>query len=111
MSEGGGRWYVFRRQFVADQKVATQHHVLYDQSLITKPKSGQEHRGQLLTQIANCHLDMGRAYSGWKVACKAVKELAGAACSQEARLVRARCLCHMEKRDEMYYEDDEEHEE
>ncbi|CAD7974180.1 unnamed protein product [Amoebophrya sp. A25] len=71
----------------------------------------KELRGQLLVSIANCQLDLGRAYSAHCSAVQAVKGLTQAGISAtEARLVRARSVVHMERRDEMYYEDEVEHE-
>jgi hypothetical protein len=61
-----------------------------------------EMKGRMLVHLANCHLAVTQPYSAHKIANQAVQTLlAGGCCCLEARLIRARSICYMERRDEM----------
>mmetsp|Transcript_53 Transcript_53/g.97 ORF Transcript_53/g.97 Transcript_53/m.97 type:complete len:534 (-) Transcript_53:398-1999(-) len=88
-------------------------------------RSVRELRAQALTSLANCFLQSGQWYSAYKhanLAVRAVTQLGGNKMSKkgssdplaelnstEARLARARAVTFMERRDEMYYDDEDEH--
>eukprot|EP00397_Hematodinium_sp_SG-2012_P035455 GEMP01038143.1.p1 GENE.GEMP01038143.1~~GEMP01038143.1.p1 ORF type:complete len:301 (+),score=81.35 GEMP01038143.1:74-976(+) len=81
--------------------------LLDDKCCATHLKShGQMLKARILCAQAQTYLSQGLAYSALRSAEQAIRWEPSAEC----RFLRARAICIMEKRDEMYYETEEDHE-